>query len=925
MATNISSDIYQLSDYINKLQSKFMNIQEDTLSLGMFGYLSEVNSSMLQNSVIMASEYANESIPVKAKFEKNIITHALSLGINKINATPATMDIWLVLPESMVLERMINDNFTLYRDIRINIEDYEYHLDYDIIIHKQPSPTDNTPIYTAQYDNKSINNPLSDITNPYLPPIGRISNGNENLLVLTCTIRQVEYSKIYKKILTDNPIENRTITFTYESQLASFDVEVVEGNKTIRLTPIYDGLQDYSVEYFCNYNYIDANTIRIKFNKDSYEPKINCDVTVNLYQTQGSDGNFTYKDDVIIEPESEYFNYDNMYMLIRPLSDSAYGIDKKSISDIKKIIPKEALSRGNITNLRDLNNFFNSIDNDNCKLYFYKKRDNQLERLYYSYMLFKNDNIIMPTNTLDVYVNPYDFDVSTENSLVLKPGNIIQYSKNMANATIITEPPAIEYDSKGNVIESVDESGDPLFTYVNPFMCVINKNPLHISYFLNIINTNKYVTFDYINNKSKIQFISQSALKWKREYFTDRDTYKLDIPIAQNINNDFGLVQYDEQGNIINSDVRVFAVFYNKDGTPLRYAEAELQDFDSSEFVYNFRLSLTTNDEIDNANRIKINGLYDIGTTNPTYGFMTENVKTKLFVVTKLPEGRYGVDNIDTIVPGLGDYTLANTYEINNGLDFFYNYTHIMTSALKLYKNDSDRIKTILGTSSALLGRAILGYSLTDGSADRRSALLGNALLGYAILGFDLPNMNVSYGIRKMPLIRYDYINSEERVQSFIRELGIRKNYIEYCLEVLEDSFGIDMKFFNTYGPSEMFQIRHDNTVKNIDRVNLSLEFNIKLVNVSDKYIKDYIINDIKEYIEDINEITDLHIPNLITQITNTYREQLVYFEFVSINGYGPGSQHIYNPDDDIGTRVPEFLNINTLDTGTPDIKVVIM
>ena len=30
-----------------------------------------------------------------------------------------------------------------------------------------------------------------------------------------------------------------------------------------------------------------------------------------------------------------------------------------------------------------------------------------------------------------------------------------------------------------------------------------------------------------------------------------------------------------------------------------------------------------------------------------------------------------------------------------------------------------------------------------------------------------------------------------------------------------------------------------------------------------------YIISDIKEYIEDINELTELHIPNIITLITN--------------------------------------------------------
>ena len=62
----------------------------------------------------------------------------------------------------------------------------------------------------------------------------------------------------------------------------------------------------------------------------------------------------------------------------------------------------------------------------------------------------------------------------------------------------------------------------------------------------------------------------------------------------------------------------------------------------------------------------------------------------------------------------------------------------------------------------------------------------------------------------------------------------------------------------------------------------------------ADKYISTSIISDIKEYVEDINEINELHIPNIITLITNNYREQLVYFEFLDVNNYGASCQHLY-------------------------------
>ena len=39
-----------------------------------------------------------------------------------------------------------------------------------------------------------------------------------------------------------------------------------------------------------------------------------------------------------------------MNLLVIPTSDAQYGIDKRSIADLKKLIPKEALSRGSVTN-----------------------------------------------------------------------------------------------------------------------------------------------------------------------------------------------------------------------------------------------------------------------------------------------------------------------------------------------------------------------------------------------------------------------------------------------------------------------------------------------------------------------------------------------------------------------------------------------
>ena len=82
MSDKISSDIYGLTEFIESIKEKYVDVPENTQAMGIYGYLSEVSTNIMQNSIVMASEYSNEAIPTKAKFEKNIITHALSLGID---------------------------------------------------------------------------------------------------------------------------------------------------------------------------------------------------------------------------------------------------------------------------------------------------------------------------------------------------------------------------------------------------------------------------------------------------------------------------------------------------------------------------------------------------------------------------------------------------------------------------------------------------------------------------------------------------------------------------------------------------------------------------------------------------------------------------------------------------------------------------
>ena len=280
-----NSNIYDLNAYIESVKKK--HIQEDdlTLSMGIFGYLSDVFSTTLQNNIIMASEFGNEAIPTRAKFEKNIIAHALGLGIKNINARPAYMDIVFTISEDVLLANMRNDVFTFDREVAINIGGFEFHTEYDILIRRVVLP-DGDYVYTAQYD-LSAYNPIIDsfeIIDPYLPPVGRILDENEQKIAVRCRIRQYKYTKNTATILNRNPIENKTYQFTFDDQLAGFDVTIKNyGSQPVKLTPIYEGLHTGSEVNYCSYTYIDEKTIRLVFSDTSNIPGMNSEISYQEY------------------------------------------------------------------------------------------------------------------------------------------------------------------------------------------------------------------------------------------------------------------------------------------------------------------------------------------------------------------------------------------------------------------------------------------------------------------------------------------------------------------------------------------------------------------------------------------------------------------------------------------------------------------
>ena len=1003
----ITSDIYDIVKFVDDMKAKHIDVEDqDALYASTFGYMGEMFASLLQNNVIMTSEYSNEIIPTRAKFDRNVLIHAKSLGIGKVEATPATMKVILCIPESAVINNLDN---AIYLDTNNSndcvidsrypfiIEGFEYHLLHDICISRIDIPNsglaDRKIAYSAVYY-------INKDTLEYLPTVGVIkTTDNDNLLIVSATLEQVRYTEITENIVSDNSITNKTLNFTFDNQLVRFEVEVFEGNSNegVTLTPVYDGLYN-EIDKYCYYSYINSNNIRIRFDENSYRPRINSKVVIKVWTTNGADANFKYSDDVsCLMTSSNVVSYSNMPITIKQQDEgSVNGINRATVEELQRIIPKERLARGNVSTTTDLRNYFNSFYSDDTVLHIFKKEDNLLTRVYYTYVLMKDEaGNIIPTNSIPIQIDKPS--ISPQNHRIfIESGSQIQFCKNPGENTYMghvysnrdsggssalwdytdavpsvgtiidceadihtgksftymvtgkgsSHPKAMKvvpledsrfnkYITEENPMRNFKEElvfsnsgitgNDGIvgynlldgFMYTVPYSISVYDSDLAgdgrpiCSYYVDAIKDNYYLGFDYVNDHSDIQFIA-SNVRLNRDSFLSKDRYKYTFTL--NLTPNTGEVS----GAIDPKFIQCIAVFYNENGSAQGYSIGELDsdlnpEITTSNLYYTFNLETKSlNDNVGSAtmtedNRLFIRGLYAVGVNQANEPqkedkYLTETVTVKIYILykydTRRDEGRFSPRNelTSVVTPGftftyedpitqetvsykLEDMTITNLYTPTVPVHLFYNYSEKLTSYVSIVRSNSSN--------------------------------------------------NIQYIINRVPVVRLFYFSKQERIDSFISNIKSKMNLLDMAIEPLETAFGIDMKLFNTCGPSKMYRVTEaGRTAELIDRVNLTLNFRTQLFSNTDRSITDQIVNDIKTYIEDIDKLDDLHMPNLITEITKKYRDNLVYFEFLGFdNGYvhwDARYQHIISDESvDMLSMVPEFLNVNFNDiTGEPDVNI---
>ena len=112
----LNTDVYNIADTVTKLAKQFIpEMSDDTLSVGLPGFIISLETMKLKNNAILTGALANEVFPQRALLDRNIITHAIMQGVTGINAIPAHMTVILgILEEDFLKYAKTNSDNTVY-------------------------------------------------------------------------------------------------------------------------------------------------------------------------------------------------------------------------------------------------------------------------------------------------------------------------------------------------------------------------------------------------------------------------------------------------------------------------------------------------------------------------------------------------------------------------------------------------------------------------------------------------------------------------------------------------------------------------------------------------------------------------------------------------------------------------------------------
>lgn len=971
------TSIYKIKQFMaSQVAPQYFDIDTiDTTNVGLFGYVTEALADNVEDSFFATTMLFKEIFPVTAEDPESIYLMAAIFQLDNHFATPSLLGFNILIAEDDVIEHatFANGFYTLNidRDMVINVDGIPFMLDYDIRL--MSSESENGFTHTARYIlDDGFNNTISSVTSPYIPTrVHRHTENGKRYVLMTVNLHQVTKTTIEDTVLTNDKINIVSKEYPFSGQIANFEIYYRESDADPwkQMTKFLANSTMVSKDECCYYKFIDEEKLGISFNTDDryFIPAFNSQLKIEIYTTLGADGNFvsyTGEELSVSAVSTKYESNKGLIFIGNVRGGATGGYNAKSVEELKIEVIKAFSTVMSFTTANDLTLYFNSLRlNRNNELLFLKQRDDALKRLFSAFVLFKDSSgTVVPTNTLDIVYRSiiYDSSYVQSNRFVLNAGKIYKFKS--GDRGMVEPCYDITLDSDLDVYEGKE------FIYVNPFLTVIGINPPMVGYYINTINDNVDVDFHSINNASFNQFIVNS-LEIKRNAISGEKKYKLrlklyptstlPVPAFTVVNEDTEvgyttrtfINEYDGLEYIDNDVIKCIMKFDDVVGY---YVDLKLAGFDTD--CYWMDAELTTNDFISLNNRLAITrGLNRL----PNGRKQTQEVMVKanncpatIYTFLKYDSSTTAGVHPYSLVPDFATATLTNTYTISKDLNFMIPVSEII-STLKYTENDSINADTF----EAYIKNNFLDMDrvYTKEEFDRyekyfehwREMMNANDRIDGAdeeiYLSHDesvlIPTMDYNVRILSVPLVKANIMKTVDDYNNFLENFRSMYRYLQAAMENLVNNFEIDLKFFNTYGPSRHFYY-FDNYGKSglMDKINISLHFGVKFnitsgienaISTLKQYIIDYVESD---KISLINS-PSLYISNLIQSIINDF-ESVAYVTFKGLNSYNESVQKFESEVNDINVLegsfatndvVPEYLTVDTIITKTIKTPQVII
>lgn len=884
----IGSTTYDIKDVWFKMASKFFEIDTENtpidsdenndlinlLKAGLFGYINEVNSHEIKNATYHRNLLYDEFFLNTASIPESIYNFAKLYNVPIGMANPSNFKVDLVVRKEDLLKMPTREiisskdvdktkslktyEIRLDRYQEFHVGDFNFNLPYDvsIILKQYPITRDGVDAIdykvTASYDVDNNLFKFSSFLDNKINISKNIIDGIDYYYI-TLDLYQVERTSKEFNITTNDIAENIYLSADFQDQLAGFNVYYDYMGERVPMETYFNNTYTPDTDNpFCYYSFKDEDKIEISFSNiaNNFRPAANSKVIVELITTKGNQGNFSYQSAIKVTYDSAN-TFEKVPMTILPKGNSVDGKNKPSVNSEKQKIINQALTRDNIITDFDLQNYFNLVNDSNnindSFLEFVKKRDDLFKRTYNAFLLLRDsDKRVIPTNTAPSVKFPKEYFIGNttlgneEDGYVIPENSLFKYDNE--SKEYIHIPKGLDDEDERIKFE---KDKDSLY-YVNPYLVKINKTPfLSTNYYKLHVNDLFSTDYKFINDLVPSNITTTDVMVEKLNDFKntlESDTFKVSLEIGMDSS-------IDEMKELIEVRAVLVSQETNKEYGYFELTPEELSDIndvteDSGEMDNSSTYSgmISTNRKFRKGRLSITDSLYDKDGKVIDDVFIDEKVVIKVGILYKDADMRYYIEN-DTSEEmkyfkdsfpdhrtdmDIKDYTLACSLETFKGVQIYKNMSNIMESTIEMTSNSCE--------------------------------------------------------VELVPLISLDYF-----MNNYFQVYSVLENYqevLETAIPKLQNNTSVDMKLFNTRGPSRNYYIDTEldnDQVKNkfISRTDILLDLNIVLY----APINDYLDTEIKKYISDFIEACNTRGIVPISNLIRLLEQNFDIINYIVFNG----------------------------------------